>query len=1179
MRRVGVDAADEGSLYSRAILSQRDAYDMTPNNRHKPHVLAALSLAAMVLAASIFGCGSTPTPPAPESTEYQEAISLFYVGLAALDTGDDVRAEDTLNRLTERVPAEPAGWANYGVLALRHRDFDLAFARFEKARAGAPEDGRIFALVGLTESARGRAAEAVAAFRRSVELDAKNVKARYALAGELERRGDPENEAEAARVYQELLGVQPNNLDVLLEIARLSAKRGDADALQTAVARLAERAPAWPPEAQPQFAALQAAAAGPDPRAAGVRVAFLKNVLVRTPEYRKSIDAVKDPTGAVGDPIPEPLWLPIPPNQTAPVDEAMRFAPAPQEGASGWAWVGAVALSGAAAPSLVAANAATVRLGAKTSLAFPGGGTAPGPSGVLAADLDNDFNIDFVLAGAGGVRFFHQDGPDRFTDATPKTGLSTETTGRAYLGAWGVDYESDGDLDVVLAPLASAPVVLRNNGDGTFAEQQPFSGTGPVRGFAWGDFDGDGDGDPAFVGADGVLRVFANERLGVFVDARPPAESVLAVAIGVGDANVDGVLDLIVVHENGAIRSYTIQDDGAWATAPLAAMQIAPDPATAVVLAADFDNNGAFDLVVASAAGRGLWLGGGEKGYQPLDALPVERVMAASDLDGDGLVDLACLAADGALVVAKNTSTKNYNWVELSPRARQATGDQRMNSFGIGGEVEIRAGLLARKSPIAAPSTHFGIGKNATVDLARVTWPNGAMQAEFTISPDKPVVFDQRLEGSCPWLFAWNGERMAFVTDFIWRSPLGLRINAQDTGRVAQTEDWVRIRGDQLAARDGFYDVRITAELWETHFFDHVSLMVVDHPAGTEALVDERFAIPPPTLAVRSTGPLHPVASAVDDAGQDVSAVVRDLDAAYLDTFGRGRYQGVTRDHWVEVDLSDAPDTANLVLVASGWIHPTDSSINVAIGQGTTPAPQGLTLETPDVDGVWSTAKPGLGFPAGKTKTVVLALGGAFKPGAPRRVRLRTNLEIYWDRLAWAELLPDAAPRVVRLDPTTADLRYRGFSWVGQANASSPELPEYDRLAATSARWADLVGYYTRFGDVRELLTTVDDRYVIMNAGDELVFRFAEQPPPPDGWTRDYVLIGDGWVKDGNFNTTHSKTVAPLPLHDRPDYDAPVVGLEDDPAYRRHPEDWQTYHTRYVTPRAAKRAIWPQEQR
>ena len=54
-----------------------------------------------------------------------------------------------------------------------------------------------------------------------------------------------------------------------------------------------------------------------------------------------------------------------------------------------------------------------------------------------------------------------------------------------------------------------------------------------------------------------------------------------------------------------------------------------------------------------------------------------------------------------------------------------------------------------------------------------------------------------------------------------------------------------------------------------------------------------------------------------------------------LDTFGRGQYQGVARDHYVEVDLGDdAPKSGPLYLIARGWMHPTDSSVNVALSQG-----------------------------------------------------------------------------------------------------------------------------------------------------------------------------------------------------------------------------------------------------
>ncbi len=89
---------------------------------------------------------------------------------------------------------------------------------------------------------------------------------------------------------------------------------------------------------------------------------------------------------------------------------------------------------------------------------------------------------------------------------------------------------------------------------------------------------------------------------------------------------------------------------------------------------------------------------------------------------------------------------------------------------------------------------------------------------------------------------------------------------------------------------------------------------------------------------------------------------------------------------------------------------------------------------------------------------------------------------------------------------------------------------------------------------------------VIANAGDEVRLRFAAPPAPPAGWRRDYVMIADGWIKDGDFNTVFSKTVLPLPYHGMKDYTARPGRLEDDPAYKLHPADWQTFHTRYITP-------------
>ena len=152
-----------------------------------------------------------------------------------------------------------------------------------------------------------------------------------------------------------------------------------------------------------------------------------------------------------------------------------------------------------------------------------------------------------------------------------------------------------------------------------------------------------------------------------------------------------------------------------------------------------------------------------------------------------------------------------------------------------------------------------------------------------------------------------------------------------------------------------------------------------------------------------------------------------------------------------------------------------------------------------------------------------------------------------------------------RLEVARAELRYRGFSRTSEDRARhAPETPNYAAIDNVEPRWRDLVGYHTRFGPVEPLLRQVDDRYVIMNAGDEMRLAFPAVAPPPEGWVRDFVLIGDGWEKDGDFNTEYSKTVGPLPYHGARALKPGPLAL--DPVYRKHPEDWEQFHTRYVAP-------------
>jgi tetratricopeptide (TPR) repeat protein len=1151
-------------------------------------VMSFLLLAS--LATTLSGCHSKANLPERGSKAYADVVSAFYVGLAALQVGDDVHAESKLSEVTRLVPAEPAGWANWGVLALRQRNYDLAAQRLERARDLAPQSDQIYDLLGILQAERGHSAEAIADLQKAVDLNPKNLRAAYALAEEIERRGDANSETEFQQVIQKILAAQPDNLAALLELSRVAAKRGDAATFKSAVAEISARSSAWPPEVQQQLATVQAAAAGADLRAAATRTIFLRNVLMRVPEYRQSLSVIKAPAGEEARPFTHFVRMESPVFKPAPADLAIQFGvqPVANAGSSHWNWIGAIQLGSAGVPVIAEANGREVYLSTGATLPFPGGPSSvpPSPEGVLQVDFNYDFKTDLVLAGAGGVRLFRQDSPRAFTDVTMRTKLPKFVTNARYTGAWAVDIEADGDLDIVLGSKDSIPTVLRNNGDGTFLAIHPFAGITGAAGFAWADLDGDGNPDAAVIDGAGRLHVFTNERQGQFRERPLPAGLPPVKAIAVADANNDGVLDLLAVQADGAIIRISDKNDReGWdvaeiARVPNADRNLAGDVRLHV---ADLDNNGALDLFLAptkpasGGAGALIWLGDDKGNFVPLDhpAGPA-LVFDAADLKGDGKLDLVGLTADGTPAQAMNQGSKNYRWQVVRPQAVQAVGDQRINPFGVGGEIEIRSGLLVQKQPITGPQLHFGLGEQTEADIVQVVWPNGTVRAEFGVKTDTDIVTEQRLKASCPFLFAYNGKQMEFVKDAVpWGSAIGLRINTLGSAQIAATGEWYKIGRDQLVPHDGYYDLRITAELWEVYYYDYLALMAVDHPVGTEIFVDERFAIPPLKLGLTTVTTPHEIARAIDDTGQDVTEIIRTLDGKAVASFGRGQYQGITRNHYLEVDLGDdAPKSGPLYLIAQGSIHDTESSVNVAITQGSLWRAHGLSLEVPDGHGGWVTARDNLGFPAGRKKTILFNLTDVFRPGSPRRVRIQTNLEIYWDAIHWAQGAPDTQLKTVTLSPDVADLHYRGYSVMHMPGAArAPEVPDYNQIEGTKQRWRDLIGYYTRYGDVRELVSKIDDRYVIVNSGDELSLHFSEQPPPPAGWVRDFVIVGDGWIKDGDYNSTFSKTVLPLPYHAKNEYTTRPGRLEDEWVYRQHPDDWKSYHTRYVTPDVFKNAL------
>ncbi|HEX9109035.1 MAG TPA: CRTAC1 family protein, partial [Longimicrobiales bacterium] len=976
---------------------------------------------------------------------------------------------------------------------------------------------------------------------------------------------------------------RPDNLVALVERARIAARAGDRAALGRALARIAARAGAQA-AVSTQLAAVRGAAAAGDLTRAATQIGFLETELQPLPTYAADASALVLSPGRSELLLTRFVRLQTPSARSDPPDTGLTFTPKRLAMAPGpWGWLRLVWLSDRDPLALVAANRSTVWISSDPTRAeshpFPGGqGRGPlSASAIAAIDYDYDFKVDLALAGEGGLRLLRQDSVGSFRDVTAAA-IPADVARGSYTGAWAADLDMDGDLDLVLGSTDGPPLVLSNRGDGTFERAAGFEGISRLRDFAWADLDADGDPDAVLLDGAGGLHVLLNQRAQTprfRAMPLPPALGPIQ-AMAVADLAHDGSMDLALLQADGSLVSLSLAG-GQWRLRALARWPgFSPSGVEATrLLAADLDNNGDLDLLASTPAGTRVWLSRAG-GWQPLRPL-ADRITDLADLSGSGRLDLFGFGPSGDVVWLSNRGARDYASTTISPRAASATGDRRINPFGIGGEIELRAGLLYQKQVISGPALRFGLGQHRDINVVRTIWPNGTSQAEFNLPARNEIALArQRLKGSCPWLFAFDGRQLRFVTDFIWRTALGLRINAQGKAAVVHSEDWVRIRGDQLAPRDGFYDVRITAELWETHFFDQVALMVVDHPLGTEVFADERFTVPAPVQSVHALGPLHPIALARDEVGRDVTALVRDLDGRYLDTFQLGPYQGLAQEHYVEVELGDdAPAGEALWLVASGWVYPTDSSINVAISQGRLAPPHGLQLEVPDGRGGWVVAVPDLGFPEGKTKTILIDLSHVFRPGTPRLLRLRTNMEVYWDRIAWAVGRPDTPLRTTRIRPSAAELRFRGFSVVHQAGRRAPELPLYDSIAGSTQLWRDLVGYYTRFGDVRALVDSVDDRYVIMNAGDELALRFPALPPPAAGWARDFVLIGDGWVKDGDFNTGYSTAVLPLPYHGLADYSRPPGRLQDDPAYRRHPDDWRVYHTRYVTPQEFQYGLVP----
>jgi hypothetical protein len=357
------------------------------------------------------------------------------------------------------------------------------------------------------------------------------------------------------------------------------------------------------------------------------------------------------------------------------------------------------------------------------------------------------------------------------------------------------------------------------------------------------------------------------------------------------------------------------------------------------------------------------------------------------------------------------------------------------------------------------------------------------------------------------------------------------------------------------------YEIRITEELREVAYLDQLRLIAVDHPREIDLFTSDKLKAEPLTewrlYGVKEHSyPLR----ARDQWGGDVLSRIIKRDGSYPDEFHRD-YSGVAEMHALELDFgsSAAPDNRAL-LVLNGWMDWADSSTFLRLAQQGTGKLILPYLQVKDSKGRWQTVVEDMGVPAGKPKTIVVDLTDKFLSSA-REVRIVTNLSLYWDEIFMAQALAEPVVQMSEVPLAQADLRFRGFSTVMiHPQRKQPEWFDYSRWKPVSM-WNPTSGFYTRYGDVGELLETADDRFIIMGSGDEvrLLFEASQLPALKEGFTRDFLLYVNGWVKDGDLNTAFARSVEPLPFHGMSGY--PYAAGErypQDPEHQRYREEYNT---------------------
>ncbi|MCF6263186.1 MAG: FG-GAP-like repeat-containing protein [Xanthomonadales bacterium] len=533
--------------------------------------------------------------------------------------------------------------------------------------------------------------------------------------------------------------------------------------------------------------------------------------------------------------------------------------------------------------------------------------------------------------------------------------------------------------------------------------------------------------------------------------------------------------------------------------------------------------------------------------------------MQVSDYNADGALDVVLLNKRGQLHVLLNQS---------EPLGRSFTLNlqgQRSPPSGRDTLVDIRRGSHYARYRSKGSSLHIGLGNYDYAEVLRLQWTNGFIENKLKVDSGRHWSFleSERISGSCPTIFSWNGEEFEFVTDAFISGPMGVPISREKNFPVDHDE-YIKISETQLREENGLYQIRITEELREAVFLDQVRLLAVDYPESMSMYPNERLAPPPfPEFSLHFMQQATAPFPAIDQNGKDVSRVIAEADGDYAPILEPMIYTGLARENSIEFSLSNEMlQSKHLRLFLTGWFYYFDSTSMQSLFQR-----DDLSIVWPQVQalmpsGEWKTLAY-TGIPPGKRKTVVVDLSGKL-PDKVRKLRVWSNIELYWDQILIDISAPmDVEPVLHTVPLMQAALRFRGFSeWIEPIERSKPEIFNYQNVTY-KAFWNPLKGSYTRYGNVEELLAREDSLMVVMGSGDEVVLSFsADIELPKLGWRREFLLYLNGFVKDGDKYTASDGQLAPLPYAGMTQYPYPrdqsvsEIFSRDD--YREYIKNYQT---------------------